>query len=93
MAIRNVFRFHREDYETIRRLVPDAEMPESFDDWSKETDKSIAKMKARRDIVVEVVIDPKEYIAYCRASALDHNAATLGAFTVVDARKKHERST
>jgi hypothetical protein len=90
MAIRIVSRFRREDYETIRRLVPDAKWADSFDEWSKASEQDIAKLKARGHTAVEVIVDPKEYVAFCHSAGHDHNFATLEAFAVYAAWKNRE---
>jgi hypothetical protein len=93
MARRSVALFRREDYETVRGLLPDLQLPASFDEWQQSQEENIAKMEARGDTVVKVVFDPKDFAVWCHRSGLDHNFASFGGFTVATARKQTEGGT
>ena len=90
---RNVPWFERENYDAIKRLITDESMPNSFEQWLEAATKQISELTAAGIGVEKVVINPKEFAAWCRASGVDHNFATLGAFTVAIARKQREHGT
>jgi hypothetical protein len=80
--------FEREDYDLVRRLIPnDRHLPGSFDQWERNATKEIAQLEARGISVRKVMVDPREYAAYCGARGMGHSIATLGRF-VVDASKE-----
>ena len=80
--------FEREDYELVRRLIPnDRHFPGSFDQWERNAIKEIAQLEACGISVRRVMVDPREYAAYCDARGMSHSIATLGTF-VIDASKE-----
>ena len=80
--------FEREDYDLVRRLIPnDRHLPGSFDQWEGNAIKEIAHLEACGISVRKVMVDPREYAAYCDAKGISHSIATLGTF-VVDASKE-----
>jgi hypothetical protein len=86
MAKRNIALFRSEDYQTIKSLLSDDPFPESFDEWRKATDKQIAELSAGSIVLVKVVVDPQEFVAFCKASGFECDTASLGAFTVYRGR-------
>ncbi len=80
----------REDYETFRRLLPDVEWPEAFEQWLQACEQRIAEYDAQGDEVVKVVVDPKKFARWCRQSGVDHNRATIDAYAVALGRKQRE---
>ena len=90
MAQRNVRIYRREDYEAMRAVIPGSDLPHTYEEWAKATEQEIAKLETRGDTVVKVIFNPEEYARYCHASGLNHDFASLGAFTVFAARKQAE---
>ena len=66
-------------------------MPDGFEEWLEATTKRIGEWEASGITVEKVVIDAQQFAAWCRASGVGHDFATLGAFTIFAARKKYER--
>jgi len=83
MAPHNIPWFERDDFEAMRRLLPD--MPEfagTFEDWLQGADQRVAEFEARGDRVVKVIVKPKDYVEWCARCGLDYDFASLGAFVV-----------
>ena len=91
MTTRIIYSFRREDYDAIIALVTDYDWPATFDQWAEGVVQERSKLDARGKSVVETIIDPQQFLAYCRASGMDHNHTTLGAFAVKVARHQAER--
>lgn len=92
MPRRNVSWFTRDEYDALRRLLPNVDnLPNTFDEWSEATAKQIAELESHGIIAEKAIIHPQEFAAWCRASGLDCSLATLGAFTVVVARIQREQ--
>jgi hypothetical protein len=68
-------------------------MPDTFEQWLEATSKRIRELEAAGVIMEKVVIDHKQFAAWCLASGMDYDFATLGAFTIVAERKQRERGT
>jgi hypothetical protein len=84
--------FLREDYDAIRRHVPDEpELPETFDQWEHAADKQIEELKALGITVRKAVIDPKQFATYCAACGINKDIESLRMFAVVVDRKNYER--
>jgi hypothetical protein len=70
--------FEREDYDFVRRLIPnDNHLPGSFDQWEKSVRNQIAQLQARGITICKVMVDPKEYSAYCEVKGVNPSIATL----------------
>jgi hypothetical protein len=88
---RNVLSFRRDDYEAIRALIPDLDLPRSFDQWRKATERDVAELTARGIPLVEVIVDSRGFTAWCLAAGHPRDRATLGAFATVVARQQRKR--
>jgi len=76
-----------EDYDRLKSLVPDYPYwDDSFDAWLDGARKRVADLTERGFLVQQPVIDPDEFIAWCRAVDRSPNNYTLGAFVVVKTR-------
>ena len=84
--------FRRQDYDVIRGLVADdPNLPNPFDEWSEAATKELEKLESLGIVVRKAIINPREFSAWCQASGMDHNWATLGAFAIIIDRKYYER--
>jgi hypothetical protein len=72
----------REDYEAFRRLTPKDDLPNTFDEWFDRAMKLIRDHEAHRRRVNKVEVEPQQFSAWCRASGVNPNDTTLGAFAV-----------
>ncbi len=80
--------FEREDYDSFKALVPDdPDFPDTFDEWLKLASEQAAKYEARGGFE-KVIVNPQEFAVWCRASGLDANSTTLGAFAVSKAYRQ-----
>ena len=81
--------FEREDYDLIRRLIPnDKQLPGSFDQWEQGANKQIAQLEARGISIRKIMVDPKKYTVYCEVRGMSHSIATLGAFVMEVSRER-----
>jgi len=84
--------FRSEDYEAIRRLIPnETELPPTFEEWREAAQEQIAELSAAGIGVRKAFINPYEFSRWCQASGVDHNMETLRSFAVVVDRKNMER--
>jgi hypothetical protein len=80
--------FNRDDYERVRRLIPnDKQIPDSFDEWEQAATKQIAELELRGVPIRKVMVDPTEYSVFCEVKGLDRCIATLGTFVMERSRK------
>jgi hypothetical protein len=83
----------RHNYEAIKSLcVDDANLPNTYDEWLKIATEQITKVETQGIPVYKMAINPQEFSAYCRASGINTNYTTLGAFAVVLYSKKQRRT-
>ena len=80
--------FRCDDYETIYRLVPDA--PDlmshtTFDEWESQTIKEVVRLEGLGFHVVKAIIDPNEFMDWCKASKERHDFLSLTAFAMAQA--------
>jgi hypothetical protein len=79
----------REDYDAFRRLSPrDDYFPDTFDEWLRRMEEAISNEEAHGRRVNNVEVDPQQFVAWCTASGVNPNSATLNAFTVGEAHKR-----
>jgi hypothetical protein len=63
--------FRRKDYKHIRSIMDDAdEFPETFDEWEKAAKRRLASAAAAGVSIQPVMLDPGEFLAYCKAKNL-----------------------
>jgi hypothetical protein len=81
--------FERADYDFVRRLIPnDNHLPGSFDQWEQRARKQIAQLEARGVSICKIMVDPKEYSAYCEFRGMSPSVATLGTFVMELSEKR-----
>jgi len=79
----------RNDYDSIKALSPEEpDWPDTYDEWLQRATEQIAKTESRGVVVDKMVINPQEFAAYCKASGIEPNNVTLGAFAIVLARRQ-----
>ena len=76
--------FRRDDYETIRKLVPDAPdiASHTFEHWEQQANKEFARLEALGFQVVKVLVDPSEFTNWCKDSRQRHDFLSLTAFAM-----------
>jgi hypothetical protein len=73
--------FSRENYNAIKAMVgPDTDLPDTFDAWLQRETERMARAEAKGLVAKKAVVDPDKFAAWCRASGVDANDFTLGAF-------------
>ena len=79
--------FRRDNYETMYRLVPDAPdlMSHTFDEWESRAIKEVARLEGFGFHVVKAIVDPNEFIDWCKASKERHDFLSLTAFAMAQA--------
>jgi hypothetical protein len=87
---RTFTQFRREDFDAFKRLMPHDSMPDTFEQWREASLKQMSECAARGETVIPVIVDPKQFTAYCLASGLDYNFASMDACTGALARKQRE---
>ena len=84
--------FRREDYDAIRRLIPnEPNLPNTFDEWFEAATRQAQKLNVPHAVIRKTIINPKEFAAYCNASGVDHSWTILIAFAVLVDRQNQER--
>ena len=79
--------FQRDDYERVRRLIPnDRHIPDTFDDWEQSAIKQIAQLEARGISIRKIMVDPQEYSVFCEVRGMAASIATLGTFVMERSR-------
>lgn len=81
--------FARESYDAAVAVMEDKFQP-TFDEWEKAVNERMAKRGVSLDAVQKVIIDPQDFVAFCRAAGLkrDSNGRSAYAAAIVD-RKNH----
>lgn len=77
--------YSREDYPRVLDVMDDADkLPRTYDRWRELAEAGEGREKAAGHIVVRAVIEPEEFVAWCRARGLnvDSKARTLFASEV-----------
>ena len=77
------------DYALLKHVSADTrDLPESFEEWIKQTEESVSLFTTQGWIVEKVYLDPVEFPAWCRAldMKIDSHARTKFARAIV-ARK------
>jgi hypothetical protein len=83
----------RKYYDALKALSPnDSDLPDTYDEWFKLATEQIAKLEASSITVNKVVINPQEFAAWCKASGVETNNATLGGFAIALHHKKNRRA-
>jgi hypothetical protein len=60
--------YRREDYERVQTIMDDGnKLPPAFDDWEKKAKEQLSQAAAAGIAIKPVVVDPDEFLAYCRA--------------------------
>ena len=80
------------DYTLLKHISADGhELPESFQEWTEETEKSVSLFTTQGWTIEKVYLDPMEFPAWCRALGvrIDLHARVAFASAVV-ARKYPE---
>lgn len=82
----------REDYEAIKRLMPDEPyLCDTFQQWLEKVNKEITELQASDLVARKTIINHKQFTAYCAQAGQNCNIVMLGAFATVIDRKNYER--
>lgn len=83
--------FAKADYDLLRQsAVDNLDLPGTYDEWLDLVTQRIANFEARGIVPHKVIINPREFAAYCVACGLEQNAVMLGGFAVKKAVEKHK---
>ena len=67
--------YYRQDYRRILEIMEDADkLPATYDQWLKSAETGERELKRAGHIVVRAVIEPEEFLAWCRARGLNVDA-------------------
>ena len=63
--------YRRDDYQRIIEVMDDGhEFPATFDEWEKRAKSQMARAAAMGFTLETVVLDPEEFVAFCKAKNL-----------------------
>jgi hypothetical protein len=67
--------FYRQDYRRILEVMEDADkLPATYDNWLRKAEAAEREMKKRGHTVVRTMINPDEFVTWCRAQGLKTDA-------------------
>jgi len=67
--------YSRQNYRRILEIMEDADkLPATYDQWLKSAETGERQMKHSGYIVVRAIIDPEEFVAWCRSRGLKADA-------------------
>ncbi|HJR21475.1 MAG TPA: hypothetical protein VJ822_07635 [Dongiaceae bacterium] len=73
--------YRREDYKAIKAIMVDSEeLPDTYDKWRYQVEKTVKQLKRHGLMVERVYIDPQEFPDWCRAKGMQLNGAARSAF-------------
>jgi hypothetical protein len=59
--------YRRQDYERIRKIMDDGDkLPRTFEEWENKAKSRIATAKALGITITPVILDPDEFLAFCK---------------------------
>lgn len=82
--------FREKDYQAFKSMPSGTDLPATFAEWEQLALDQVSQHKARGKSVEKVVIDPREFLAYCKACGLNDSNEVRGAFAVVTWRRQNE---
>jgi hypothetical protein len=88
MTNRFSVRISADEYDAIRALISDADMPMTHAGWLKRMEEVDARCFARADVIHPVEVYAQEFSDWCARSGLDTSLYALGAFAVVKGGRK-----
>ena len=75
--------YRREDYQRIREIMLDGPtFPAEFEVWEKTAQKQLVDAKAQGVDTVSIILDPDEFLTFCREKGFLPNAETRAEFTI-----------
>ena len=78
------------DYALLKHISADGhELPESFEQWIDQTEKSVSLFTARGWTIEKIYLDPVEFPAWCRALGLKIDAQARIAFARAAGARKY----
>jgi hypothetical protein len=67
--------YSRQNYRRILEVMEDADkLPPKFDQWLRRAEATERELKKAGHIVVRAMIEPEEFLAWCRARGLNVDA-------------------
>ena len=68
--------YRRKDYKHIRSIMDDgSKFPKTFDEWERKAKRRLASAAAAGVPIQRVILDPGEFLTYCKAKNSDHGVA------------------
>lgn len=81
--------FNREDYDAVKREAPhDTDLPDTYAKWQEVTAQEIGNLQTNGISFTKIVINPRDFAAYCRACGQGVSGVMVAAFAVYLARLK-----
>jgi hypothetical protein len=67
--------YYRQDYRRILEVMEDADkLPATYDNWLKNAEAAEREMKKRGHTVIRAMINPDEFVTWCRGRGLKTDA-------------------
>jgi hypothetical protein len=67
--------YRREDYSRVLQIMDDVDkLFPTFDQWQKSAERTERELKSAGHIVVRAIIDPDEFVRWCREHGLNVDA-------------------
>jgi len=83
--------YRREDYPHIREIMVDRDkMHDTYDEWLADFERGELALVLEGHKVVRIVIDPREFPAWCLARGMVPNAEARSRFTAEATRTRFE---
>lgn len=75
--------YRREDYQRIREIMDDGDkLPATFDEWEIRAKRQMADAARMGFTLESVILDPDEFIAYCRTKNLPRGSQARAEFAI-----------
>jgi hypothetical protein len=76
--------YRREDYQRIRKIMDDGDkLPSDFDEWEKRAKGQVAEAKRSGIIIEPIILDPDDFVAYCKAEKLRCGSQARAKFVII----------
>lgn len=81
--------FRRQDYDAVKALAPhDPNLPDAFDEWLDLATQQLAQLEAEGVVVEKVVVEPRQFAAWCRRRKVEPDQHARAAYAVDRARRQ-----
>jgi hypothetical protein len=85
--------YRREDYQRIRDIMLDGPtFPTEFNVWETTANQQLTESKAKGIDLIPIIIDPDEFLTFCKEKGYLPNAETRAEFTITRGGQFQRRS-